>query len=160
MMAEADCKPDESIKESSSTSIRTAKSVEEIISPLEELAYVKSHRMRRVRWSEDLEEIRYFSVKTKKEKERSTSVCTTSKLQNDSEIFSRRRLSDLPISSVEKFKAWLDDKDFKSDVVLLGLKMKSAFKKADFYNTERDWDKVFDSDAKNVALNGIEYTKR
>jgi hypothetical protein len=159
-MAEADCKEEKPNEGSSSALICPAKSVEEIISPLEEIAYVKSHRMRRVRWSEDLEEIRYFSVKTKKHKEQDTGVCSTSGLPNDAQIHSRRRLSDLPISSVEKFKAWLDDKDFKSDVVLLGLKMKSAFKKADFYNTERDWDKVFDSDAKNVALNGIEYTER
>ncbi len=156
-MAEAEFKDQESNEASSTSPICPAKCAEEIISPLEELAYVKSHRMRRVRWSEDLEEIRYFSVKTKKDKERSSSVDSASELTSNSAMCNRRRLSDLPISSVEKFKAWLDDKDFKSDVVLLGLKMKSAFKKADFYNTDRDWDSVFDSDAKNVALNGIEY---
>lgn len=155
-MAEAYCKEQESNGESSTASICPVKCTDEIISPLEELAYVKSHRMRRVRWSEDLEEIRYFSVKTKKDKERSESA---SELTSNSAIHNRRRLSDLPISSIEKFKAWLDDKDFKSDVVLLGLKMKSAFKRADFYDTERDWDEVFDSDAKNVALSGIEYKR-
>jgi hypothetical protein len=157
-MAEAYCNEQESNGESSTASICPVKCTDhdEIISPLEELAYVKSHRMRRVRWSEDLEEIRYFSVKTKKDKERSESA---SELTSNSAIHNRRRLSDLPISSIEKFKAWLDDKDFKSDVVLLGLKMKSAFKRADFYDTERDWDEVFDSDAKNVALSGIEYKR-
>lgn len=156
-MAEADFKERELDKVDESRN-SPAKSPEEIISPLEELAYVKSHRMRRVRWSEDLEEIRYFSVKTKKDKRRA-SVDSLTELANNSAAPNRRRLSDLPISSIEKFKTWLDDKDFKSDVVLLGLKMKSAFKKADFYDTEKKWEDIFDAKSQNVALSGIEYKR-
>lgn len=156
-MAEADFKERE-LDEIEESSNLPAKCPEQIISPSEELAYVKSHRMRRVRWSEDLEEIRYFSVKTKKDKRRA-SVDSLTELANNSAVPNRRRFSDLPISSIEKFKTWLDDKDFKSDVVLLGLKMKSAFKKADFYDTEKKWEDIFDADSKNVALSGIEYKR-
>ena len=158
-MAEADCTGQEDKEEPGDQAIDPAKLDEEIMPPLEELAYVKSHRMRRVRWSEDLEEIRYFSVKAKKDKRRASVDSAATELTSSTPNHERRRLSDLPISSIEKFKTWLDDKDFKSDVVLLGLKMKSAFKKADFYDTEKDWDDVFDSDTENVALSRIAYKR-
>lgn len=137
-------------------SLRPAVSAEEIISPLEEIAYVKSHRMRRVRWSEDLEEIRYFNVKSKKDKRRASEDSVSGKNESAQQ---RRRFSELSISPVEKFRNWLDDKDFKSDVILLGLKMKSAFKKADFYDAEKKWEDVFEEDMKKAAVNGIEYKR-
>lgn len=150
-MAEADCNKNESDTEEKTQD-------EEIISPMEEIAFRKSERMRRVRWSEDLEEIRYFSAKHKKEKRRISFDSLSEQFRKTAIYNGGRRFSDLPLSTIGKFKVWLDDKDFKSDVVLLGLKMKSAFKKADFYDTEKDWenDDVFTADVKNVKLNGIQ----
>ena len=138
-------------------SLRRSASADEIISPLEELAYVKSHRMRRVRWSEDLEEIRYFNVKSKKEKRRASDDSTCAE---NGTTYHRRRFSEDTIQSpIERFRNWLEDKDFKSDVILLGLKMKSAFKKADFYDAEKKWEAVFEEDVQTTAVNGIGYKR-